>query len=277
MDRHWRERPRKKRRNQSTSKVSIPTKGKTFIYQEDQLYNLLAILEKENTTVTDSSNYPPQINDMVNMNCYQEFYDAVNPYKLVFQECCAICSLIVPCVAKPDVSLSNYAPCEIPNKYLLKLHIGENYPSYTYHLSECQYVGDNYNELQGLLLCKKGLIQKVSHLSVNICSLCLTDLQANKKPLFSLVNDFYIGTVPLNMPVLTWMEQLVISRVQFSNCIFKLTKTSKLPSQRGFKGHLIAKPQKPDALLTVLPRNLTTIKEEMTIVVLKSKNTNRFP
>lgn len=62
---------------------------------------------------------------------------------------------------------------------------------------------------------------------------------------------------------------------RFSNCIVKLTQ-SKLPSQLGFRGHLLAKSQMPDQLLTLsLPKHPQTLSDSIHIVLINTTTGNK--
>jgi len=80
---------------------------------------------------------------------------------------------------------------------------------------------DLYN---GKLLEPAGVVGDAGHYMVNACSTCLDDLTKKKDvpPQFALANNLWIGSVPWQIQVLSFPEQLLVSLIYPRVFVFKL-------------------------------------------------------
>ena len=272
--RHKRKYTRRRQTSLRSANARNNINEKVFLFQENGV-NILKQLMQSDTEALSEKNYPPIVTDSECHQSYADTYHKLNPNNFLNRKVCCSCSLFVPSFVKPDIQIHCYLPSGIPNLHQLRMNIKPTHPQYQYHLDRCVYQGDPNNLLKGLLLDESGIEYSGTPLQLWLCSACLSDLSKNIIPSYSLANGSFIGKVPNNLPELTWMEEKVISRVRFNSCVLKLVE-SKLPSQKGFKGHLIARCHNPDLLLTFnMPQDINSICESMHIVLLDTKDEGR--
>ena len=228
----------RQKRKHKIKRRNIPNE-KLFVFRQEGLHKLKTFIQSDTDTLSENT-YPPIVEDSECHQSYADAYYQLNLKNFTNRKTCSACSLIVPSCAKPEILIDLYDPHMVPNLQRLQMNIPPNHPQIQYHANCCVYEGDSNNALSGLLLDKAGIDRSGTTVQLWICSACHYDLSGNVIPSYSLANSFYIGEVPNFLPKLTWMEEKVISRVRFNSCVLKLVE-SKLPSQKGFKGHLIAR------------------------------------
>ena len=220
-----------------------------------------------NRQLNETNNFPPiDLNFEKQKQCYKKTIDILDLKHLSYEKVCACCSLSFPCLAHPTFVCNLFDINDLQNLEILKC----NEELYKKFPNQFFYKTFPSNALNNLILNKKGIINKENESTkLYLCSLCSELLKKKKLPKMAIANGFFIGELMNDLPELTWLEQQCISRVKFSSCVIKLTKT--YGSQKGFKGHLIAKAQNPDKLLTILPQRPICLTEQLHIIFVNSK------
>ncbi|KAI0686393.1 hypothetical protein C8T65DRAFT_591195, partial [Cerioporus squamosus] len=97
-------------------------------------------------------------------------------------------------------------------------------------------------------------------LDASICPDCSRYLARDSVPPLSYANGLYLGPVPPELRDLTFIEEAIVARARAKCWIVHLKEdkdNADTPAlayhQRGFKGHIIVYPQRPEELATVLP------------------------
>ena len=113
---------------------------------------------------------------------------------------------------------------------------------------------------------------------MSICSDCKACLDKKKLSGKALANGFYSGRhIAANLPTLPHLELKIIRRVRFGHHIIKLRRNehlhqSKLPLQRGFKGHVMVYPQNLNPLLSlIMPNPSPDLANDMNIIFVSTK------
>ena len=109
-----------------------------------------------------------------------------------------------------------------------------------------------------------------------LCTECEQYLNKLQVPPLSLANGFNFK-YPTDLPVLNFIETLIISRLQIQSGIVKLSQFKKCSSQLAFKGHFITKPQNPDKLLDTLPLPLSVLKDTLYIIFVQENRQSVEP
>ena len=99
-----------------------------------------------------------------------------------------------------------------------------------------------------------------SRAAADMCSECSRCLRRHKIPPLSFANHNFIGPVPRELQELTFIEEAIIARSRAKSWIVHLREDKdtddtavRANTQRGFKGHVIVYPQRPEQLATLLP------------------------
>lgn len=162
--------------------------------------------------------------DAVLKSCYRQFYEATSNAALE-HTVCAVCARergrLLDGIS--DLSLD-----DIPSPTRLAPH--RPHPDHTL--------------FDGMLLEPEGVIRQGGRLIAHICRECLGDLKKPSMlpPRFSLANDLWIGSVPVELSSLTFPEQLLIAHLYPRVYVFKLFPKSGAGSaegmQRGMRGNV---------------------------------------
>ncbi len=112
--------------------------------------------------------------------------------------------------------------------------------------------------------------------SADLCSECHRYLKRGRLPPLALANGMYLGgEVPEPLRGLTFIEEAVIARHRAKSCIVQLKDDDdgfyKPNTQRGFRGHIIVYPQRPDNLASILPPAVEDIVTPICIVFVGSR------
>ncbi|THG92828.1 hypothetical protein EW026_g8214 [Hermanssonia centrifuga] len=134
--------------------------------------------------------------------CYRAFYEATSN-SAIAHDVCGVCARELPASHLTVIPLDS-----LPNADRLlpkQVHLA-------HHL------------VDGKLFEPAGILGEVSAISIRTCKSCVTDLnrKENKPPKFSLANNLWIGTVPWQLQVLTFPEQLLIALLYPRIYVFKL-------------------------------------------------------
>ena len=125
---------------------------------------------------------------------------------------------------------------------------------------------------KGLLLDKRGVEKD----TLSFCTDCSAYVQKGKTPPLSLANNLLLGDIPPELQDLTVVEESVIARCRAKVCIIQLRAEDSditLPNtQRGMRGHIVIFPQKPDALLHILPPSMEDICTPICVVFIGSQH-----
>ena len=182
-------------------------------------------------------------------------------------KCCAVCSLLFPCYKNNSITIQIYKINELKHLNLLK----STKDNEKIFLNEFVYNTQPKDILNGLILNSKGIYTDTNQETLmNICSECFKCINNNILPKLSIANGFFLGTLLEDLPLLSFIEEQCISRVRFSSIIIKLTKLHG--SQKGFKGHLIARAQNPNNILKLLPIGPKLLTENLQIILVSTRN-----
>ena len=118
--------------------------------------------------------------------------------------------------------------------------------------------------LQNLLLDPAGVHANVQKgLVLSMCCECLVSIKKGVLPPLSLANRLFIGQIPVKLKDLTPVEEFMITLCQAKSCIVQLKEennsTVNPVNQRGFKGHIIIYPQRPEHVASVLPPTIEDV------------------
>ncbi|KAH9851807.1 hypothetical protein C2E23DRAFT_732212, partial [Lenzites betulinus] len=115
------------------------------------------------------------------------------------------------------------------------------------------------------------------------CKECHRDLVKAKLPPLALANHTYLGPVPTELKDLTFLEEQIVARARAKSFIVHLkedkykknknkngsedeSSTRRPNEQRGFKGHIIIHPQRPERLDDILPPTVDDILTPICII-----------
>ncbi|KZV64784.1 hypothetical protein PENSPDRAFT_587810, partial [Peniophora sp. CONT] len=76
--------------------------------------------------------------------------------------------------------------------------------------------------LNGLLLCRGGVIVDDSQASLRLCSQCHSSLRSGSMPQYALANGIYRGRLPDEFHSMTWVEELACSLYRTWNMVTRL-------------------------------------------------------
>ena len=113
----------------------------------------------------------------------------------------------------------------------------------------------------------------------SFCKDCSSSIKKGKTPPLSLANHLSLGDIPPELRDLTVVEECIIARCRAKTCIIQLkaeeTDTVLPKTQRGMHGHVVIYPQKPDALLDVLPPSVEDICTPICVVFIGSQRSTQ--
>ena len=129
--------------------------------------------------------------------------------------------------------------------------------------------------LSGLLLCPEGVHNPCdSTPTITVCSSCWCSLRRSRVPNLAFANDTYLGSVPVELQDLTFVEELMIGLCRAKCCIFQLTENKNEGispiSQTAFRGHVIVYPQNPSSVAPFLPPSIDDITSLICILFIGS-------
>ncbi|KAI1782878.1 hypothetical protein LXA43DRAFT_904714, partial [Ganoderma leucocontextum] len=120
--------------------------------------------------------------------------------------------------------------------------------------------------------------------SLSFCDDCFSSVRRRRVPPFSLANHNVLGDVPTELRDLTFIEEQLVALCRAKGCIVHLkddgglssttdtAETSRRPNaQRGFKGHIIVYPQRPEDVADVLPRPMTDVLTPLCVIFVGSR------
>lgn len=118
--------------------------------------------------------------------------------------------------------------------------------------------------LRNLLLDPAGVHADVQKgLVLSMCRECLVSIKKGVLPPLSLANRLFIGQIPVELKDLTPVEESMIALCRAKSCIVQLKEENNSAvnpvNQRGFKGHIIIYPQRPERLASVLPPTIEDV------------------
>jgi len=175
---------------------------------------------------------------------------------------CVCCSLRLPSISHPHISMQTITFDDIPNLHILKSK-----------LKSASNITHEYglNEIFNDYTINPNGIDATNHDNVSICDLCNTALSNNIMPKYAIANDLYFGSTQKVLPELTYLERKCISLVRFSSVIVKLT-VYESNSQLGFKGHLIMRAQDPKPLdVQIMPLSCEAISDFIHVILIKPR------
>ncbi|KAI0708656.1 hypothetical protein C8Q76DRAFT_627620, partial [Earliella scabrosa] len=118
--------------------------------------------------------------------------------------------------------------------------------------------------------------------SVNVCAECSRSWKRNKLPPLAYANGTFLGDVPPELRDLTFIEESIIAQSRAKCWIVHLREDKDSDDtpvtahhQRGFKGHIIVYPQRPETLLKVLPASLEKIMTPICVIFVGSSRPTR--
>lgn len=131
------------------------------------------------------------------------------------------------------------------------------------HVSEFSY---DFNELNGLVLNKFGMIK--DERKASICVVCLNGLQSGKdlNKLDLLANGFYRGYPPADLPSLTDAEEMLLSFHIPHVLIVTLRTVSGQKSARALKGNVIVYRNDVENVVNLLPRPASELYERIHVM-----------
>lgn len=172
---------------------------------------------------------------------------------------------------------------ELPLELLrLSAHASCNLPSSEFPFILGEHGDDDHIPL---LLARDGVVVDnatgaVSE--VSLCTECHRCLLREEVPPLSYSNGLFLGAVPPELEGLTFIEESIIARARAKCWIVHLKEDQDsadgpvLPHhQRGFKGHIIAYPQRPESLAEQLPRSIEDIVTPICIIFVGSRPPTR--
>ncbi|KAI0717172.1 hypothetical protein C8Q76DRAFT_616571, partial [Earliella scabrosa] len=121
-------------------------------------------------------------------------------------------------------------------------------------------------------------------MSVSVCSECSRCWKRGKTPPLSYANGTYLGDVPEALRDLTFIEESIIAQTRAKCWIVHLREEKDSEDapvtahhQRGFKGHIIVYPQRPENLTKLLPASLDEILTPICVIFVgSSRPTNKW-
>ncbi|KAL1724582.1 hypothetical protein EV714DRAFT_177248, partial [Schizophyllum commune] len=108
-----------------------------------------------------------------------------------------------------------------------------------------------------------------------LCHSCSTEVSRSKFqriPLRSYANGLWRGRVPAELQGLTFLEEQCIARARATRCMFKLELGPA--GQFASRGNVCIFPQDPSPLLTSLPPPLSTLHDEICVILVGSPTTD---
>ena len=202
--------------------------------------------------------FPPIIDDEQEKESLRNFIRSTSSESMKTLEC-AICG---EAVMNKDLDLEkNYLDKDdFVNRNLLLTENQENQEFIP------EYVFDD------LLLSPGGVIGQ----SIICCNTCLSSLNNNKLPKFSIANGFQIGKTPPQLTGLTLSEKLLISKCRPKMYVVKLRSTyGPQAQQRGLKGNTITFPQNVVKIAATLPANPEILVDHLKVVFIGKDRPSR--
>jgi len=175
-------------------------------------------------------------------SCYRQFYQATSNAALE-HIVCAVCAREK---ARQLDGVSSISLEDIPSPSRLVPH--QPHPDHAL--------------FDGMLLSPEGIIRREGRLVANLCRECLGDLKKTSPlpPKYSLANNLWIGTVPVELSTLTFPEQLLIAHLYPRVYVFKLFPKSGGGSadglQRGMRGNVSTYELNVDAMAAMVEGQL---------------------
>ena len=96
-----------------------------------------------------------------------------------------------------------------------------------------------------------GIQQEDLDSNVWLCSTCHPSIMLARRPAKSLTNFRWVGLVPDELKDLTWIEELLVTRVHVVSPVVRLQACNQVSYFR-IKGHIILLPQDTTLLLDLL-------------------------
>ncbi|KAI0731011.1 hypothetical protein C8Q76DRAFT_588662, partial [Earliella scabrosa] len=113
--------------------------------------------------------------------------------------------------------------------------------------------------------------------SVTVCNECCRYWKRNKLPPLSYANGTFLGDVPSELRELTFIEESIIAQCRAKCWVVHLREEKDSEDapvtaqhQRGFKGHVIIYPQRPETLVKILPASLEEILTPICVIFVGS-------
>lgn len=190
----------------------------------------------------DDGNFLELPSEAVLKSCYCQFYEATSNMALE-HVVCAVCSRER---GRQSDGVSDFSLKDILSPTRLVLH--QPHPNHTL--------------FDKMLLAPEDIIRAEGSLITRICSGCLGDLKkaTTLPPKFSLANNLWIGTVPVELSTLTFPEQLLIAHLYPQVYVFKLFVKSGGASadglQRGMRGNVSTYELNVDAMAAMVEGQL---------------------
>ena len=123
--------------------------------------------------------------------------------------------------------------------------------------------------------------------SIDVCADCASFIRRSKCPPLAVVNLNFLGDVPAELRDLTFIEEQIVALCRAKctivhlkdSCERELEQCSDCDNtdrhapndQRGFKGHIIVYPQRPDEVVNLLPLSLQDISSPVCVIFVGSK------
>ena len=89
--------------------------------------------------------------------------------------------------------------------------------------------------------------------TLDICTTCFNAIRRRRVPMRSLANGTWIGSIPLVLSQLTFVEKLLVSKYRHNACVVEVRQGNGAPGQRKMRANAIIFPQPIDKVYSALP------------------------
>jgi hypothetical protein len=121
-------------------------------------------------------------------------------------------------------------------------------------------------DLDGLMLCKEGIICNGDDCQICVCNTCESSLHSNRMPRLALANNLYRGQLPSEFCDLTWVEEMVCALFRTTAHVTRLFQSSDPKNPRVMYGNTCAHAMNVTSTASVLPRTPSDINDALSVV-----------
>ena len=211
-------------------------------------FSLLDLQYTHDDLQENERNWPLNLPDPKTL--YARFYSKI--HDLLYNIVCASCACI-------GHNMSDYTLLSILDQRLSCLTVDPAFVSFDF---SC---GVSALDTQNIMVDPLGIQPKGSPSSLWLCNTCHSSIMLGKRPLESLANSRWVGSVPDELKDLTWIEELLVARAHVVGRVVRLQDHNQA-SYFGIKGHIILLPQDTTLLLNLLPMSPASLPDVVRVV-----------
>ena len=219
--------------------------------------------------------FPPDFHDdeKIEEHCINNFLKATSVNALETREC-GVCGIAVGKgqfkirsidydITDNDDDNEGEIPC-LPNIRVLSTEHQED-PNNCLEEYVFEIFLDGLNDPSTKILLSPGGVNEIDK-EVVCCNKCLFSLKNDQLPIFSIANNFQIGSTPPELSDLTLPEKLLIAKARPEMYVVKLRGTGGPHVQRGLKGNTITFPQDVVKMARTLPANPDILADHIRVI-----------